>query len=392
MGTYYLAHHGVIEQKWGVRRGPPYPLARTVDGRLNSAAQAKRKSASTQNSKLSTQTYGSFRKTPAEREVLKAEREARKARKAQEKQAAKEAKEQQKKAREEEAKAAKEAAKRLLEEQARKAEADEKEALRQYIRHNPRQIYKFADAFTPEEMQSLVQQINLDRKVKDVRDEEIYRAKRYVEQGVSILQTIANGSEQAIKLYNAAQGIWNAVETTNAKKQNREPHLLPRIGGNKEDKDGKGDKNQGGNKGNNLNNEQPKKDNTGDQKQNDQQPKKDNNANSQKTDQTPKTDTASKPTENNSGNKQKRSYAGIDHDTVKTYYEQFDKTVRAYSNATPKQRRKFENEWQNVVKNMDASDLSKPLSSVTDEKTVKAQAINEVLRWFATNEPPKNKG
>lgn len=385
MGTYYLAHHGIIEQKWGVRRGPPYPLARTADGRLNSAAQAKRKSASTQNSKLSTQTYGSFRKTPAEREVLKAEREARKARKAQEKQAAKEAKEQQKKAREEEAKAAKEAAKRLLEEQARKAEEDEKEALRQYIRHNPRQIYKFADAFTPEEMQALVQQINLDRKVKDVRDEEIYRAKRYVEQGVSILQTIANGSEQAIKLYNATASVWNAIAETKAK-DGQKPTLLPRIGGNKDDKK------QDGGKGDKSKEQQPKKDNTGDQKQNDQQPKKENTGNPQKTDQTPKNDTASKSTESNSGNEQKRSYAGIDHDTVKTYSEQFDKTVRAYSNATPKQRRKFENEWQNVVKNMDASDLSKPLSSVTDEKTVKAQAVNEVLRWFATNEPPKNKG
>ena len=37
---YYLAHHGVQNQHWGVRHGPPYPLD------SNSSKQAKRKSAS----------------------------------------------------------------------------------------------------------------------------------------------------------------------------------------------------------------------------------------------------------------------------------------------------------------------------------------------------------
>ena len=37
---YYLAHHGVQNQHWGVRHGPPYPLD------SNASKQAKRKSAS----------------------------------------------------------------------------------------------------------------------------------------------------------------------------------------------------------------------------------------------------------------------------------------------------------------------------------------------------------
>jgi hypothetical protein len=43
-----LAHHGIKEQQWGVRRGPPYPLSRTSDGRLNSAKQENRKDRSQQ--------------------------------------------------------------------------------------------------------------------------------------------------------------------------------------------------------------------------------------------------------------------------------------------------------------------------------------------------------
>lgn len=80
MGQYYitynndfLAHHGIIEQQWGVRRGPPYPLSRTSDGRLNSKKQAERKRESTQDSKLSRQKLGRFfnRKTPEEKEAEK---------------------------------------------------------------------------------------------------------------------------------------------------------------------------------------------------------------------------------------------------------------------------------------------------------------------------------
>ena len=39
----YLSHHGIMDQEWGVRHGPPYPLARTADGRLNARAQKKAK-------------------------------------------------------------------------------------------------------------------------------------------------------------------------------------------------------------------------------------------------------------------------------------------------------------------------------------------------------------
>ena len=40
---YYLAHHGILKQQWGVRRGPPYPLHRTSSGRLDLKAQAAAK-------------------------------------------------------------------------------------------------------------------------------------------------------------------------------------------------------------------------------------------------------------------------------------------------------------------------------------------------------------
>ena len=45
---HYLAHHGIKEQQWGIRRGPPYPLSRTSNGRLNSKKQEDRKNRSEQ--------------------------------------------------------------------------------------------------------------------------------------------------------------------------------------------------------------------------------------------------------------------------------------------------------------------------------------------------------
>lgn len=47
-GSHYLSHHGIKEQKWGVRRGPPYPLHRMSNGQLDVKAQvaAKRRSVS----------------------------------------------------------------------------------------------------------------------------------------------------------------------------------------------------------------------------------------------------------------------------------------------------------------------------------------------------------
>lgn len=33
--TYYISHHGIAGQKWGVRNGPPYPLAgRGIGGKV----------------------------------------------------------------------------------------------------------------------------------------------------------------------------------------------------------------------------------------------------------------------------------------------------------------------------------------------------------------------
>ena len=76
MGTYvffnsdpfYLSHHGILKQEWGVRRGPPYPLARTGNGRLDTKAQEKAK-------RRSSQTYGDIRSAlDARRQVKKQKR------------------------------------------------------------------------------------------------------------------------------------------------------------------------------------------------------------------------------------------------------------------------------------------------------------------------------
>ena len=237
MNTYALSHSGVLGMRWGVRKGPPYPLSRRSDGSLNAQKQDERKRNALGNMPKSAleqlKRQADFDGDEHTMQLVKAvegtlNAGAEKAKKAKENfdaksrenlgesikeefRAAKAAREAKMAQRAHEKEVAKETQKRLAEEKARAAEEDEKEALRQYIRHNPTSIYKYADAFTDEEMDDLVQRIDMDRKIKDVRDQEFFRYKKYLEIGVNTVGTLANGAKQTMDLYNSCANVWNSV-------------------------------------------------------------------------------------------------------------------------------------------------------------------------------------
>ena len=237
MNTYVVAHSGVKGMRWGIMNGPPYPLSRKSDGSLNRQKQDSRKRYAIGNASESfVQQLKDEAKKGMDEHTLKLinsvkDARAKKAEKAeqakkkfdersrenltetikQEMASAKAARQERREQKEREKTAAKEAQKRLAEEKARAAAEDEKEALRQYIRHNPTSIYKYADAFTDQEMNDLIQRIDLDRKIKDVRDQELYRYKKYLETGVSTLTTLATGAKQATQLYDSCAQVWNSV-------------------------------------------------------------------------------------------------------------------------------------------------------------------------------------
>lgn len=42
MSQYYISHHGIEGQKWGVRNGPPYPLKESLSTRVGRKRAIKR--------------------------------------------------------------------------------------------------------------------------------------------------------------------------------------------------------------------------------------------------------------------------------------------------------------------------------------------------------------
>lgn len=248
----YLAHHGIIKQKWGVRRGPPYPLARTSDGRLNTKAQAAAKRRSTQvgswELSLNGKTYNK-EKLSAELRARKDARAEKKEKRKEEREAAKALKEKIAAEKEAEQKAAEEARKRLAEEKVRAAEASEKEALKQYIRHHPTEFPKYIDAFTKEEADEIISRIDLDKRVRQIRNDEIYHYMEYFDKAAQALKATNTTIQNGIGVYNSGISIWNTIgnERQKAKDRAADPKAksddrfrpLPRIGGDNKEADQK---------------------------------------------------------------------------------------------------------------------------------------------------------
>lgn len=216
----HLAHHGVTGMKWGVMHGPPYPLKRTAGGQLDTRTQLKRKI------QAAKSDYAAHL---AKKKIARDERRAEKTAKKQEKELAK----QEKKATQ---LAAQESKRLATEAKVRAAEADKREALKQYVRRNPKEFPKFTDVFTEDEINELITKINLDRKVQDVRNEEIRRRMNKVKSVVDNVKTVQTALETTTATYNATAAIWNAIGDYNAQKNGTEYKPLPRIGGKKDDK------------------------------------------------------------------------------------------------------------------------------------------------------------
>lgn len=140
MDENYLAHHGILGQKHGVKNGPPYPLSRNKN-------------------------YKSIRKKYAERRQKKLE----------EKVAKKE-----------------------------KSDEEKKEELKEELRKHPKRLPKHADDLTPEDLKEILSKIEWDRKLKDIRDEEIRRGSNRIKMYSEATNNFAN-------LVNNARLSWNNV-------------------------------------------------------------------------------------------------------------------------------------------------------------------------------------
>lgn len=168
----YLAHHGVIGQKWGVRRYQNYDGSLTALGRKHRGLGEK-------SSKAVDTIDKAIKKRRAERAAMKQE--------------------------------ARETAKRRASEAAVEAETRRRQKLKEDIRKHPKDLYKYRDVLTKEEAKELIEQIEWDRKMEDIRFDEYRRFNNRAREVANTVTTAATIMNQGIRLYNDSALIFNSM-------------------------------------------------------------------------------------------------------------------------------------------------------------------------------------
>lgn len=158
----YLAHHGILGQKWGIRRYQNRDGSLTAEGRKRAGLKPESK------------------------------REKRK----------------------------KEAAKQKAEKKAAK-DLKDKENLKTYLRKHPKKLYKHASELTREEAEEIIKNVEFDRKLKDIRDSEVQRTWKQISNISSNAQTLANLMNTGKSIYNSAAEINNLFVESGKSKGSR---------------------------------------------------------------------------------------------------------------------------------------------------------------------------
>lgn len=151
----YLSHHGIIGQKWGVRRYQNRDGSLTSEGRKRRGLSDKKEDGPV-------------------KELVKNAKEKSAAKKAQ-------------------------------------TAAEKHEELKRFVRDHPKSIYKNRYEFTQDELATLVNEINFDRKLKDVRNQEVQRDMDRVKNLANNLGTIKNLAENVKGIYNLAAEVNNTM-------------------------------------------------------------------------------------------------------------------------------------------------------------------------------------
>lgn len=173
----YLAHHGILGQKWGVRR------YQNKDGSLTDLGRRRRNSG---------ENKGTVKKM-----IQKAKDKA-------------------------------------ADKKVKDAETKH-ENLKRFVRNHPKSIYKHRMDFSQDEINQLVKDIEFDRKLKDVRNEEIKRGWDKVQKISNNLGTVKNLAENAKGIYNLATEINNLMVDSGKLNRSKMLKIGEKADNNKDD-------------------------------------------------------------------------------------------------------------------------------------------------------------
>lgn len=145
----YLAHHGIKGQKWGIRRYQNADGSLTAEGRKRKGLGAPRRS---------------LKERLADRK----------------------------------------AAQEKTPEQA-------KEELKEYLRKHPKKLPKYGSMLTRAEAQEVINNIQFDRQLKDIRKQEIDRGFETIRTVTNTMQTVGNAINAGKNVYNAYVDVHNSL-------------------------------------------------------------------------------------------------------------------------------------------------------------------------------------
>lgn len=182
----YLEHHGVDGQRWGKRRGPPYPLG--SEDKAKNRQSAKQKRAAEKRKKEIAKTKKRIAKQEKEK-AKKQEKETKKSLK----------------------------------------ERMELEKKKEKYSKTPKSLYVHRELFTYDEISEALKKFDWESKMLDAMDRDFTRSKNtvknfadYTGSVVRIANNLVDGYDTIAKLNNAFGGQMRTIKSNNQKKDKKD--------------------------------------------------------------------------------------------------------------------------------------------------------------------------
>lgn len=94
-----------------------------------------------------------------------------------------------------------------------KTEAEKKEELKEYLRKHPKKLVKYSKELTRQEAEEVISNIQFDRRLRDIRQQEIDRGLDKIKTVTNTMQTVANALNTGKNVYNAYVDVHNSLTT-----------------------------------------------------------------------------------------------------------------------------------------------------------------------------------